>query len=153
MKKLGLFLLIMLWAAVGCALPARPPETAWQEQVVRPGELWRLTISQGEEQKFAGLLGTRFENDGLHYVLLDGTGITLLEARLDAAGERQTLRELGVFEGHRLPDFLGTSLYRIFLLEPDGSPCGRNFLLRLCRRATNEGEKNTPGSVCCRYGR
>lgn len=140
MKKQGLVVLVLLLAA-GCALPARPPGATWQEPAVMTSSLWRLKISQWEEQNFAGLLGTKFANDGLHYVLLDGTGVTLLEARLDATGERQTLRELGILEGHRLPAFLGTSLYRIFLLEPATRPCGRNFLMRLCRRKTDGGER------------
>ncbi|MDF1614735.1 hypothetical protein [Desulfurivibrio dismutans] len=141
MKAAALILLVMLLA--GCALPARPPEPSLQASYIdiAADALWRVTISQGEERKFSGLLGTRRENGGLHYVLLDGTGVTLLAARLSADGEMTKLRQLGVFDGHRLPDFLATSLYRIFLLEPAATPCSRNFLLQLCRRETAQGEK------------
>jgi hypothetical protein len=137
MKKLPLLLLILALVA-GCALPARQPAPVLDQPAADINVLWQLSISQGRTLKFSGLLGTRREADGLYYVLLDGTGVTLLEARLTARGEQQPIRELGFLREHRLRGFLADSLYRIFLLEPADEPCGRNFLLRLCRK---EGEE------------
>ncbi|MFU8818420.1 MAG: hypothetical protein ACNA74_01705 [Desulfurivibrio sp.] len=134
-------LLLLLGLLAGCALPARVPISEPDHLLAAPAaggeQLWRIKILRGEKMRFTGLLGTRREGGGLYYVLLDGSGVTLLEARLTAGGEYQPIRELAIFRDHRLPEFLAQSLHRIFLLQPAATPCGRNLLLRFCREETN----------------
>jgi hypothetical protein len=134
MKNLLLMLTIMLLAA-GCSSPVRSPSPA-REQTAHADAVWQIEISRRGDLKFAGLLGTRLDGEGLYYVLLDSSGVTLLEARLDADGKQQSIRKLAIFREHRLPGFLATALHRIFLLEPAGAGCGRNFLPRLCQKQT-----------------
>ncbi|MFH7319912.1 hypothetical protein ACHHRT_04770 [Desulfurivibrio sp. D14AmB] len=133
--------ILLLGLLAGCALPARVAIGERDHPPAAPaaGEelLWRIKILRGEKTQFTGLLGTRREGDGLYYVLLDGSGVTLLEARLTAGGEYQPIRELAIFRDHRLPEFLAQSLRRIFLLQPAATPCDRNLLLRFCQQETN----------------
>ncbi|HET98225.1 MAG TPA: hypothetical protein ENN98_05970 [Desulfurivibrio alkaliphilus] len=139
-------LLLLLGLVAACALPVRSPVSEPDHPPAASAEggeqLWRIKILRGGETQFAGLLGTRMEDDGLYYVLLDGSGVTLLEARLSAGGEYQPIRELKIFRDHRLPGFLAQSLRRIFLLQPAAAPCDRNLLLRFCQQeASAQGMK------------
>lgn len=137
MKK-WLLMVIIAFAAAGCARPALPPSAAPAWAAARQNELWKIQIIHWGTLKFSGLLGIRHEHNALYHVLLDATGIKLLEARVTAEGAREPIRDLSVLEGHRLPEFLSATLYRIFLLAPGTTPGGWNLLPNL-RLEENEG--------------
>ena len=135
-----LFMLIAVFGILGgCALPSRQllqtPGLADETAV-----LWNIRIRQRQVERFSGLLAVRAEKAGLYYVLLDGAGIKLLEARLAADGGREIVSVRAPLRRHRLPEFLADALSRIFLLEPAGEPCGQAWLLRLCREKPAEGQ-------------
>ena len=137
MRSFVLFLVMALLLG-GCALPGHPPV----EQTLPTSQsplLWKMRMYRWGDVVFSGLLVTRKESgNAISYVLLDGTGIKLLHARVNAGGEQEILSVLPPLRKKRLPGFMASALDDIFLLEPDGVDCGRNWLLWLCRENGDE---------------
>lgn len=105
----------------------------------RPGRLMSIRIERWDTLRFSGLLGVRETASGLDYVLLDATGVKLLQAEVAGDGGYRMLQESGPLHRSRLPQFLAEALARIYLQEPDRLPCTGSWLYRLCREA-GEGD-------------
>lgn len=142
------FVLALLLAVLvgGCSWPGRPA-VVLDREITAPPRLWKMQMYRWGAPVFSGLLATRREGAGaISYVLLDGTGITLLQARVRTGGEQEVFRVLPLLRSKRLPEFLAMALNDIFLLEPDGEPCGRNWLVWLCREAEDEAQVKKAGA-------
>ncbi len=99
--------------------------------------LFTLTLKRYGDVKYAGLLATLDSGGRFKYVLMDPTGITLLEAALPEGGPGQG-RSAGPLAGSGLHDFLTTALARIFFQTPQRLPCDRSGLLELCQYPEND---------------
>lgn len=119
----------------GCALPTSRLDNSFPANI-QSEALLRLTIERFGKERFSGLLLLRLEPGGINYVLLDASGIKLLEARVDAFGGSEIIRALGPLKEHRLPGLLAQALSRIYGFQPAGQPCGRNLFMTLCLEQT-----------------
>ena len=138
-------LLMMLVLLSGCAMPGHPPVMSVKETAESP-LLWKVRMYRWGDAVFSGLLVTRKETgDAISYVLLDGTGIKLLQARVTADGEQVVTSVLPPLRNKRLPSFMASALSDIFLLEPD-EDCDRNWLLWLCREKNEEQVSKKAGA-------
>jgi hypothetical protein len=118
----------------GCAPPSSTllllPEQAGKAE----NRLFNLRIERWGDIRFSGLLALQQGGGEVHYALLDASGVKLLQARVDAAGESQVLHAKGVLRDSSLTPFLGEALARIFLQEPKEAPCVGQWWHRLCRQ-------------------
>lgn len=118
----------------GCAPPSSTlrlsPEQAGKDE----NRLFTLRIERWGEVRFSGLLALRQGGGEVHYALLDASGVKLLQARVDAAGESRVLHAKGALKDSNLAPFLGEALARVFLQEPKEVPCAGRWWHRLCRR-------------------
>lgn len=136
MKRLLLSLLVITLLG-GCALSSQQTVDSL-DRFEGSGALWKIKISRWGTVRFTGLLAPQVDKGALHYAVLDGTGITLLEARVTSGGEQQVVHVVEMLHKYHLPEFLADSLYRIFLLEPGENSCERGWLFRFCHEQPNE---------------
>ena len=132
MKKV-LLLIILLSQVYGCGVALQPyPHSSG---LFPDGQtLWTIRIGRGESQLFAGLLALNRQGDELEAVLLDSTGIKLLEEKVFSSGEVEIISALPAVRNKRLGPFLGEGLFRLFFI-PTGfieEPCRRQGLFELC---------------------
>jgi hypothetical protein len=103
------------------------------------GRLLHLRVERWDTVRFSGLLGLREKAAGLDYVLLDATGVKLLEGEVAVDGSHNLLRVSGPLQKSDFAPFLAEALARIYLQEPDHLPCAGSWLYQLCRE---EGAEN-----------
>ena len=125
------FMLLSLICTVSCSLPAKHAEIR-QERTNRETQLLKIRIKQWGNTRFSGLLVLQKHSAEIYYILLDATGVKLLEARVEKNGDYEVIRASGPVKDTKMPDFLAKSLHKIYFIEPDTAPCGRNMLLWLC---------------------
>ncbi len=123
---------------LSCSLP-RTVFTSGDPGEDRPGRLLNIRIERWDRLRFSGLLGVRETASGLDYVLLDATGVKLLQAEVAGDGSFKMLQESGPLRESGLPPFLAEALARIYLQEPDRLPCAGSWFYRLCREAGEDG--------------
>jgi len=100
-----------------------------------PEGLWRVRVVDDDGERFSGLLATRRDGASLHYGLLDGTGIKLLQATVEADGTERIESVVEAVRETRLPAYLSRAVERIFCLGPGSGNCVRRGLARLCESA------------------
>lgn len=136
----GLGLLVLLALLGGCATVLRP---APADLILLPSEptLWKLALRRGGEPLYTGLLLLNRQEQGTGMVLLDATGIKLLEGRLSETGELRGVKALRPVADRGLPDFLGRAVQRLFLLPPppDGETCRPEGWGKLCQGLDESG--------------
>ena len=145
--KMGFFFwqccLCLLLAA--CSLPyvVSSPDPAGPGKDEKVGRLLSIRVQRWDTERFSGLLGLRQGEAGLYYVLLDATGVKLLEAEVAVDGSHNLLRVTGPMKNTEFAPFLSEALARIYLQEPTLSPCGGGWWLSLCREmdATGKGTR------------
>ncbi|NTV15348.1 MAG: hypothetical protein HGA96_15695 [Desulfobulbaceae bacterium] len=138
LKFLALFLGAALLA--GCAATLRPAPGE-QTQLPAAPTLWKLALRRGGEPLYTGLLLLNRDEQGTGMVLLDATGIKLLEGRLTASGELSGVKALRPVADRGLPDFLGRAVQRLFLLAPPplGETCRPEGWGQLCQGLDESG--------------
>jgi len=139
MKKIALCALILA-QVYGCSVGLQPypdGDRLFQDSQT----LWEIRIDRGGEKLFAGLLALERKGESLDAVLLDGTGIKLLEERVLASGEVVNISTLPAIRNKRLAPLLGKGLHRLFFdFEIYGEGvCRRDGLFELCFGAQSEG--------------
>ena len=136
-RLLPLLLALLL---VGCAVSLRPLPTEQLQLPVEP-TLWKLALRRGGEPLYTGLLLLSREEQGAGMVLLDATGIKLLEGRVNAAGELSGVKALRPVADRGLPDFLGRAVQRLFLIAPPpvGEVCRPEGWGQLCQGLDESG--------------
>ena len=90
-------------------------------------------------ERFSGLLATRRDGASLHYGLLDGTGIKLLQATIEEGGTRRIESVVEPVRKTRLPAYLSRAVARIFFAGPESGDCVRRGLARLCESTPGPG--------------
>ncbi len=138
MKRV-LLLIILLSQVYGCGAALQPyPHSAG---LFPDGQsLWKIRIGRGESQLFAGLLALNKKAEALEAVLLDSTGIKLLEEKVSASGEVEIVSALPAVRNKRLGPFLGEGLSRLFFMPAGFTDelCRRQGLFELCFGAEKE---------------
>jgi len=137
MKKLiGMFCCCILFTS--CSLST----SVYQGINLLDGEgastLYNIRIVRWGDLQFSGLLVLQYRQDGLYYVVLDATGVKLIEAEVTLSDDHRLIRALGPLKKSQLPRYLSISLKRIYLLEPLQSPCSHEFMLSFCRERLQE---------------
>lgn len=102
------------------------------------GRLLSIRVERWDTVRFSGLLGLRENAAGLYYVLLDATGVKLLEVAVARDGRHNLLRVSGPLKKSDLAPFLSEALARIYLQEPDDMPCDGSWFYRLCREESGD---------------
>jgi hypothetical protein len=135
-SKQRLVLLVLLGVCIlsGCAPPSSTLRSLPEHTEKVESRLFNLRIERWGDIRFSGLLALQQGNGEVHYALLDASGVKLLQARVDAAGESQVLHAKGALRDSGLDTFLGEALARIFLQEPKEAPCASKWWRRLCRQ-------------------
>jgi len=95
--------------------------------------LYNIRIERWGKIRFSGILALQQRKEGLYYVLLDATGVTLIEAEVSPSGDHRLIRANGSLKTSQLPHYLSTSLKKIYLLDPLQSPCDRTLFLWFCK--------------------
>ncbi|MBU0673134.1 MAG: hypothetical protein KJ950_00655 [Proteobacteria bacterium] len=114
MKSFLLYLFTVL-LLLGCA--SVNPMNGRELQLGTPGEtsLWKLTIGTGDRIRYTGLLALASEAEWMTAILLDGTGIKLIEERIYLDGIVETLFALPAVRQQGLPSYLGQGLFKLFM--------------------------------------
>lgn len=134
MRLLILYSFLSLFLC-SCSLPL----ASLRDGVELGGEkakLLNIRIERWQELRFSGLLAVRQEQDGLYYMLLDATGVKLLEARVSNAGEHVLIHANGALKETGLDEFLSEALARIYLFWPEQLPCSGSWFHSFCYRDT-----------------
>jgi len=101
--------------------------------------LWRVRVVDDDGERFSGLLATRRDAVAVHYGLLDGTGIKLLQATVAEDGTRRIESVVEAVRETHLPAYLSRAVERIFLPGPGNGNCVRRGLARLCESTPGPG--------------
>ncbi len=102
--------------------------------------LYNIRIERWGKIRFSGILALQQRKEGLSYVLLDATGVTLIEAEVSLSGDHRLIRANGSLKISQLPHYLSTSLKRIYLLDPLQSPCDRTLFFSFCKEPSGAQE-------------
>lgn len=138
MKKL-LLLIPVIVQLYGCAAGLKP-YPAGAGLFPEGQSLWGIRLDRGGSRLFAGLLVLEGKRQGLDAVLLDSTGIKLLEERVLPSGELENVSVLPAVGNKRLAPLLGEGLHRVFFPFAEvGAPCYRDGLFKYCFGAESEG--------------
>jgi hypothetical protein len=121
----------LLLASCGLTSQVTAPDLAARN--LPAGRPLNIRIERWEKLRFSGLLGLRETAGGLAYVVLDATGIKLLQAEVAGDGSFVVRQISGPLEKTGLAPFLSEALARIYLQEPDRLPCAGSWFYRLCR--------------------
>lgn len=139
--KRAMLLIVLLCQVYGCANVLQPyPQAA---ELFPDGQsLWQIRLGRGESQLFTGLLALDKEQDQLTAILLDSTGIKLMEESILATGKIEVITLLPAVRNKRLAPFLGKGLFRLFFSTTDfkDEPCQRNGLFKLCFGVNDDGQ-------------
>jgi len=137
-----LALALTLLVGGGCSTVGHPRRISWPVAgEVTDGHLWTMELTAGGRERFTGLLATHLDGDGLHYVVLDPTGITLLRARLDHEGASHLEESLKPVRDTGLPKYLARAMERIFRAGPQDGECVRSGLIRFCDSSPNPHQR------------
>ena len=130
-KTLAGFVLLSLVCAASCSLPVKHGGIR-QEETTGETQLMKIRIKQWGNTRFSGLLVLQKHSAEIYYILLDATGVKLIEARVKKNGDYEIIRVSVPVKDTQMSNFLAKSLQRIYLIEPDTAPCSRNMFLWLC---------------------
>jgi len=138
-RPLAVALLVALLG--GCAAALRPAAADLSGLSAEP-TLWKLALRRGGEPRYTGLLLLSRGEEGVGMVLLDPTGIKLLEGRVKETGEIAEVKALRPVADRGLPDFLGGVVQRLFLLAPPpaGATCRPAGFGQLCQGLNESGQ-------------
>lgn len=130
----------------GCTLSSNslvlapmPEEEAYQK-------LQHIRIERWGDVKFTGILALRATNAGLHYALIDATGIKLLQAWSDAKGDHNAIKPIGPLAQKGLAPFLSEAIARMYLVNLLHLPCSRTGFLAVCITDEDNGLWKKTGS-------
>jgi hypothetical protein len=96
--------------------------------------LWKLTIEKWGAERFAGLLAVRTIGPDSHLVLLDATGIKLLETTMSDGSDVRVVFALKPVHDRGLPEYLSRSTSRIFDTMSGDVNCFRRGFIRICKK-------------------
>jgi hypothetical protein len=147
--KIGL---LSLYCCIGliltsCTLPHALLTPKMADKDKGAGRLLSIRVERWDTLRFSGLLGLREDVGGLHYVLLDATGVKLLEVEVAGDGSHNLLRVSGPLMKTDFAPFLSEALARIYLQLPTGIPCTGSWLYQVCREEMEDKGWNMYGQA------
>lgn len=142
MRLIALFFLVFL---SGCTLSSNSLVLAPVPEITAYQKLQHIRIERWGEVKFNGILALRAADEGLHYALIDATGIKLLQAWSDAKGDHNAITPTGPLAAKGLAPFLSEAIARMYLINPLTLPCSSKGFLSVCIKNDN-GLKTKSGS-------
>lgn len=137
MKNIVLYIASIIFFT-SCSMPVTKTINILQSFPEDSPQLKKITIRSFGTEKFSGLLGLMKQQHGLYYILLDATGIKLLEAEIKNDGEYIIKNGVKKLTDSSLPGILAQSLRRIYIVEPAELPCSTHFFQKLCRKQLND---------------
>ena len=123
----------------GCSVTQVIPTLDGDSKDNRNGQLLNIRVERWHTLRFSGLLGLREDSAGLYYVLLDATGVKLLEAELARDVDHNLLRVSGALKESEFAPFLSEALARIYFVEPTELPCSGSWFYTVCRETITDG--------------
>ena len=121
-----------------CSVPHIASKPDMDEKEQGSGRLLRIRVERWDTVRFSGLLGLQKNAAGLQYVVLDATGVKLLEVEVTGDGSDKVLRVDGVLKNSDFAPFLSEALARIYLQEVDGIGCIGSWFYRVCREESED---------------
>lgn len=116
-----------------CSLPVSKTVNDLRSFEYNSPQLKKIVIHSFGTERFSGLLGLMKQEGGLYYILLDATGIKLLEVAVENDGKYVIINGLKKLTDSSLPRILAQSLRRIYIVEPAELPCSTHFFQKICR--------------------
>lgn len=135
---------ILLFIAVSILLSSCSMVTSSRVSDLIPDDspqLKNIIIKSFGTQKFSGLLGLAEQQDGLYYLLLDATGLKLLEVEVYSNGDYTIKYGIKRLADSRLPQILARSLRNIYIIEPAKLPCATDFVYNFCEEPVDRDTK------------
>lgn len=132
------FLLSILFLS-GCAVSHHSPLWTIPQEKLIYDTLQQIKIERWGEEQFHGIIALKATQGGLHYALLDGTGVKLLQGWSDAQGEHDAVLPTGPLVSRGLAPFISEALARMLLLDPGEYPCSRIGFSSLCLESLETG--------------
>jgi hypothetical protein len=124
--------IVLCFTFTACSLPIKHKSMMRGEAKTGDSQLLNIRIERWGTTRFSGLIALQERSNGIYYVLLDATGVKLMEAMVKEDGNHELVRAHGALKDTHLPEFLSESLQKIYLIEPDILPCSRTLLLWFC---------------------
>ena len=128
-----ILLILIVQFISGCSIN-KIPEHADQHFPYVEESLWKLTIEKWGTERFTGLLAVRTLGPDFHLVLLDATGIKLLETAMSDGSDVRVVFALKAVRDRGLPEYLSRSTSRIFETMSDDVSCSRHGFNRICKK-------------------
>jgi len=128
-----ILLILIIQFILGCSIN-KIPEYNDQHFLCIEESVWRLTLEQWGIERFTGLLAVRTLGPDFHLVLLDATGIKLLETIKSNGSDIRVVSAIKAMRDRGLPEYLSKSTSRIFETMSDGIHCFRHGLIRIYKK-------------------
>ena len=128
-----ILLILIIQFISGCSIN-KIPEYNDQHFPYVEESLWKLTIEKWGTERFTGLLAVRTLGPDFHLVLLDATGIKLLETAMSDGSDVRVVSALKAVRDRGLPEYLSRSTSRIFDTMSDDVNCSRHGFIRICKK-------------------
>lgn len=106
--------------------------------------MYALKLLQRNRLRFSGLLAVKLGGDGLEYVLLDASGVTLLAANVALDGTVKLKQAVAEMERKGFVGYFSTVVHRTFQLYPETLPCEGSFFHSFCLDGQNKTERFGP---------
>ena len=142
MRLIVLFFILLL---SGCTLSTHSLMLVPDTEGATPQKLQHIRIERWGDIRFDGILALRVTSTGLHYALIDATGVKLLQAWSDGGGEHDAVKPTGPLATKGLAPFLSEAIARIYLVNPAQRPCSRKGFLSVCITDSTDSANGTGG--------
>ena len=128
-----IMLILIIQFISGCSINKIPEHADLNFPYVEES-LWKLTIEQWGTERFTGLLAVRTLGPDFHLVLLDATGIKLLETVISNKSDVRVVSAVKAMRDRGLPEYLSKSTSRIFDTMSDNVHCFEYGFTRICKK-------------------
>ena len=135
------WILCFVFFLSGCSTSFYSDSTSMRQEVVHYETLQNIDVSRWGETRFSGILALSQAESGMHYALIDGTGVKLLQAFSDRNGRHDRVVPKGPLAKERLAGFLSEAIARIYLFEPMGKNCTRKMFASLCMQELDDTKR------------
>ena len=131
-----ILLILIIQFISGCSINKIPEHADQHFQYVEES-FWKLTIERWGTERFTGLLAVRTLGPDFHLVLLDATGIKLMETAMSDGSDVRVIAALKAVSDRGLPKYLSKSTSRIFETMSDDVHCFRHGFIRICKKKSS----------------
>ena len=128
-----ILLILIIQFMSGCSINKIPEYNDLRFPYVEES-LWKLTVEKWGAERFTGLLAVRTIGPDFHLVLLDATGIKLLETTMSDGSDVRVVSAVRPLRDRGLPEYLSRSTSRIFDTMSGDVHCFRHGFIRICKK-------------------